>query len=158
MPSSRATRRASSTASLPQHEPNRRVGSSDSSHGHTRMVTPTTSTPRSTRSAAATDESTPPDIPTTTREDMTATGSIIDSPRTAGPQPRDVLRLGSSPSARLQPRGPPPPAVSRSFYRRPPRQSARRPGVAGFGLADFVAPRPPPPRVAAGGHDAPLVR
>src|SRR5437773_1920758 len=99
MPSSRATRRASSTASLPQHEPNRRVGSSDSFHGHTRMVTPTTSTPRSTRSAAATDESTPPDIPTTTREDMTATGSIINSPRTAGPQPRDVLRLVLRPRA-----------------------------------------------------------
>src|SRR5947208_9672536 len=116
MPSSRATRRASSTASLPQHEPNRRVGSSDSFHGHTRMVTPTTSTPRSTRSAAATDESTPPDIPTTTREDMTATGSIINSPRKAGPQPRDVLRLGSSPSARLERLGPSPATISRSHH------------------------------------------
>src|SRR5438128_10745324 len=116
MPSSRATRRASSTASLPQHEPNRRVGSSDSFQGHTRMVTPTTSTPRSTRSAAATDESTPPDIPTTTREDMTSTGSIISSPRTAGPQPRDVLRLGSSPSARLERRGPSPATFFGSDY------------------------------------------
>src|SRR6266850_8357826 len=84
MPSSRATRRASSTASLPQHEPNRRAGSSDSFHGHTRMVTPTTSTPRSTRSAAATEESTPPDMPTTMREAMTSMGLIISSPRTAG--------------------------------------------------------------------------
>src|SRR2546428_9229371 len=71
MPSARATRRASSTASLPQHEPNRRAGSSDSFHGQTRMVTPITSKPRSTRSAAATEESTPPDMPTTMREDMT---------------------------------------------------------------------------------------
>src|SRR6267378_3190468 len=70
MPSSRATRRASSTASLPQHEPKRRAGSSDSVHGQTRMVTPITSKPRSTRSAAATDESTPPDMPTTMREDI----------------------------------------------------------------------------------------
>src|SRR5256885_9701504 len=70
MPSSRATRRASSTASLPQHEPKRRAGSSDSFHGQTRMVTPITSKPRSTRSAAATDESTPPDMPTTMREDI----------------------------------------------------------------------------------------
>src|SRR2546426_3066705 len=127
MPSPRGTRRASSTASLPQHEPNRRVGSSDSFHGHTRMVTPTTSTPRSTRSAAATDESTPPDIPTTTREDMTSTGSIISSPRTAGPQPRDVLRLGSSPSlASNGTAGAPPPPLL------PPR----------------APPLPPPPRRA----------
>src|SRR5947207_3396417 len=70
MPSSRATRRASSTASLPQHEPKRRAGSSESFHGQTRMVTPITSKPRSTRSAAATDESTPPDMPTMMREDI----------------------------------------------------------------------------------------
>src|SRR5213593_1920787 len=110
MPSSRATRRASSTASLPQHEPKRRAGSSDSFHGQTRMVTPITSTPRSTRSAAATDESTPPDIPTTIRGRMSfdyrlasnGRGSITGSPRLRlrlGPRPRDVLRLALPPRA-----------------------------------------------------------
>ena len=67
MPSAPATRRASSTASVPQHEPNRAEASVASCHGHTRIVTPTTSWPASVRSAAATEESTPPLIPTTMR-------------------------------------------------------------------------------------------
>src|SRR3990170_26961 len=67
MPSVRATRRASSTASVPQHAPKRRSGSAGSRQGQTRIVTPTTSKPCSTRSAAATDESTPPLMPTTMR-------------------------------------------------------------------------------------------
>src|SRR5882724_13388952 len=59
------------------------------------MVTPTTSTPRSTRSAAATEESTPPDMPTTMREAMTSMGLIISSPRTAGFDHRLACRGGS---------------------------------------------------------------
>src|SRR4029453_16816507 len=67
MPSALATRRASSTASVPQHEPKRAEASAASCHGQTRIVTPTTSWPASVSSAAATEESTPPLIPTTTR-------------------------------------------------------------------------------------------
>src|SRR5258705_2199533 len=67
MPRVAATRRASSTASVPQHEPKRAGASVASCHGHTRIVTPTTSWPASVRSAAATEESTPPLIPTTIR-------------------------------------------------------------------------------------------
>src|SRR5215470_5167892 len=67
MPSARATWRASSTASVPQQLPNRFVGASASCRGQTRMVIPTTSYPCSTSKAAATDESTPPLIPTMTR-------------------------------------------------------------------------------------------
>src|SRR5205814_9100682 len=88
MPSSRATRRASSMASLPQHEPKRRAGSSDSFHGQTRMVTPKTSKPRSTRSAAATDESTPPDMPTPTRKDIDMT--ILGAPAQKYSQPHEL--------------------------------------------------------------------
>src|SRR5688500_11776918 len=66
MPSVRATRRASSEASVPQQEP-KRAAPSASGRVHTFMVTPTTSKPCSTSSAAATDESTPPDMPTTMR-------------------------------------------------------------------------------------------
>src|SRR5258705_2989502 len=71
MPRRSATRRASSTASLPQHEPNRETGSSP--RPHTRMVMPTASAPASTRRAAATEESTPPLMPTTMRS---LTGSV----------------------------------------------------------------------------------
>src|SRR5207248_628439 len=92
MPSSRATRRASSTASLPQHEPKRRAGSSDSFHGQTRMVTPITSKPRSTRSAAATDESTPPDMPTTMREDIGL--MILGAPAQQFGEPLELLGVG----------------------------------------------------------------
>src|SRR6516162_6584264 len=70
MPRARATWRASSTASVPQQLPNRFVGSSSSWRGQTRMVTPTTSHPCSTSRAAATDESTPPLMPTTMRSAM----------------------------------------------------------------------------------------
>src|SRR4029450_7035820 len=67
MPSALATRRASSTASVPQHEPKRAEASAASCHGQTRIVTPTTSWPASVSSAAATEEATPPLIPTTMR-------------------------------------------------------------------------------------------
>src|SRR5882672_8995491 len=67
MRSVRATARASSEASVPQHDPNRSTASSDRRAAHTRIVTPTASCPCSTSSAAATDESTPPLMPTTTR-------------------------------------------------------------------------------------------
>ena len=67
MPSWRATARAASTASGEQHEPKRWLPSSGSRQGQTRSVTPTTSKPCSTSSAAATDESTPPLRPTTRR-------------------------------------------------------------------------------------------
>ena len=70
MPRRRATWRASSTVSGEQQLPKRRVASSDSRHGQTRSVTPTTSWPASTSSAAATDESTPPLMPTTMRSAM----------------------------------------------------------------------------------------
>src|SRR5512144_1113185 len=70
MPSRRATARASATVSGEQQLPNFRVGSSGSRHGHTRSVIPMTSTPCSTRRAAATDESTPPLRPTTMRSCM----------------------------------------------------------------------------------------
>src|SRR6266404_8828205 len=70
MPRRRATARASATVSGEQQLPNFRVDSSGSRHGHTRSVTPITSTPCSTRSAAATDESTPPLMPTTMRSFM----------------------------------------------------------------------------------------
>src|SRR5262249_31057789 len=66
IPSARATCRASSTASLPQQLP-KRCARSSASRGQTRMVTPMTSAPCSTSSAAATDESTPPLMPTTMR-------------------------------------------------------------------------------------------
>src|SRR5215470_4707916 len=71
MPSAAATRRASSTASLPQQEPNREAVSSP--RPQTRMVMPTTLSPASTRRAAATEESTPPLMPTTMRS---LTGSV----------------------------------------------------------------------------------
>src|ERR671918_2470297 len=64
MPSAAATRRASSTASLPQHAP---AGAGSPDACHTRMVMPTTSCPASTRRAAATEEPPPPLMPTTTR-------------------------------------------------------------------------------------------
>src|SRR6266568_6570214 len=60
-----ATRRASSTAESEQHPP-WRAASSESSRGHCCSVTPTTSCPCAWSSAAATDESTPPDIATAT--------------------------------------------------------------------------------------------
>src|SRR5260370_16992373 len=61
MPSTDATRRASSTAFREQHPP-WRAASSESSRGHCWSVTPTTSWPCACSNAAATDESTPPDI------------------------------------------------------------------------------------------------
>src|SRR5262245_62795341 len=67
MPSCCATARAPSTDSVEQHEPKRRLASSGSRQGQTRSVTPTTSKPCSTSSAAATEESTPPLMPTITR-------------------------------------------------------------------------------------------
>src|SRR6266850_1716662 len=67
MPRARATSRASPADSAEQQLPNRFTGSVDSRHGQTRSVTPTTSYPPSTSSAAATDESTPPLMPTTMR-------------------------------------------------------------------------------------------
>src|SRR5258708_3474355 len=63
MPSSEATRLASSTALSEQHPPCF-ADSSMSSRGHCCSVTPTTSWPCAWSSAAATDESTPPDIAT----------------------------------------------------------------------------------------------
>src|SRR6266540_7499150 len=78
MPSVRATFRASSADSIEQQLPKRLAGSSASRHGQTRSVTPTTSYPCSTSSAAATEESTPPLMPTTIRSmaiDLTATSS-----------------------------------------------------------------------------------
>src|SRR5258708_39436601 len=65
MSSSEATRRASSTALSEQHPPCF-ADSSVSPRGHCCSVTPTTSWPWACRSAAATDESTPPDIATAT--------------------------------------------------------------------------------------------
>src|SRR4051794_34699217 len=59
MPNCWATRRASSTSDTLQHPVSL-------SPPHSRMVTPTTSCPCSTRSAAATEESTPPLIATIT--------------------------------------------------------------------------------------------
>src|SRR5215831_9952727 len=76
MPSRRATRRASSTVLGEQQLPKRDVGSDASRHGQTRRVTPIASIPSSTRSAAATEESTPPLIPTTTRSGVTALISL----------------------------------------------------------------------------------
>src|SRR5689334_5546673 len=70
MPRRRATARASATVSGEQQLPNLRAASSGSCQGQTRSVTPTTSWPCSTSSAAATDESTPPLIPTTMRSAM----------------------------------------------------------------------------------------
>src|SRR5580765_7051859 len=67
MPSLRATWRASSTLSGEQQLPNLAARLSGSRQGHTRRVTPMTSTPCSTMRAAATDESTPPLIPATIR-------------------------------------------------------------------------------------------
>src|SRR5260370_7294899 len=65
MSSSEATRRASSTA-LSEQQPPCFADSSVSPRGHCCSVTPTTSWPWACRSAAATDESTPPDIATAT--------------------------------------------------------------------------------------------
>ncbi len=70
MPSRRATCRASSTVAGEQQLPNLRAASWGGCHGHTRSVMPTTSKPCSTRMAAATEESTPPDSPTTMRSAM----------------------------------------------------------------------------------------
>src|SRR6478736_1230856 len=63
MPSSAATLRASSTADREQQPPCRDA-SPESSRGHCCSVTPTTSWPCACSSAAATDESTPPDMAT----------------------------------------------------------------------------------------------
>src|SRR6267143_1002579 len=65
MPSSDATRRASSTA-LSEQQPPCFADSSMSSRGHCCRVTPTTSWPWACKRAAATEESTPPDIATAT--------------------------------------------------------------------------------------------
>src|SRR6516164_8632425 len=94
MPRARATWRASSTASVPQQLPNRFVGSSASCRGQTRMVIPTTSHPRSTSRAAATDESTPPLIPTTIRSAITLLVSWISrrAPRIESPAARSRSR------------------------------------------------------------------
>src|SRR4029077_21248721 len=78
MPRRRATARASSTVSGEQQLPNLRVASSGSRHGHTRSVTPITSKPCSTRSAAATEESTPPLRPTTIRSVIRSSTSRRD--------------------------------------------------------------------------------
>src|SRR5712692_929515 len=76
MPSTAAARRASSPAwSVPQQ----RGASASPPFGTSRIHTPTTSSPRSRRSAAATDESTPPLI-------ATKTGSLVNlAPRGRGP-------------------------------------------------------------------------
>ena len=70
MPSRRATCRASSTVAGEQQLPKRLAGSSLSCQGQTRSVMPTTSKPCSTSRAAATEESTPPERPTTMRSAM----------------------------------------------------------------------------------------
>src|SRR5262245_2504785 len=67
MPSRRATARASPAVSAEQQLPKRRDGSALSSHGGKRSVTPITSYPCATSNAAATEESTPPLMPTTMR-------------------------------------------------------------------------------------------
>src|SRR5215470_2942360 len=85
MPSCRATARAPSTVSVEQHEPKRRLASSGSRQGQTRSVTPTTSKPCSTSSAAATEESTPPLIPTITRS-FNAGPPALPSPASAPPR------------------------------------------------------------------------
>src|SRR5258708_20075420 len=56
------------------------------------MVTPITSKPRSTRSAAATDESTPPDMPTTMREDIGL--MILGAPAQQFGEPLELLGVG----------------------------------------------------------------
>src|ERR1700681_4310437 len=63
MSSSDATRRASSTA-FSEQQPAFRLFSSASPRGHCCRVMPTTSWPCACNRAAATDESTPPDIAT----------------------------------------------------------------------------------------------
>src|SRR5437868_10203807 len=65
MPSRVATRRASDTAESEQQPPCF-SSSTSSSRGHCWSVTPTTSWPAACRRAAATEESTPPDIATAT--------------------------------------------------------------------------------------------
>ena len=67
MPRRLATCRAPSAVSNEQQDPKRFAGSSGSFQGQTRKVTPTTSWPCSSNRAAATDESTPPLMPTTMR-------------------------------------------------------------------------------------------
>src|SRR6266542_5189429 len=91
MPSRRATWRASSTVSGEQQLPNRAVRSSGSRHGHTRSVMPTTSWPCSTSRAAATEESTPPLIPTTTRSAMS--GSLPALAARAGDELGQAVQL-----------------------------------------------------------------
>src|SRR5712692_2840961 len=66
MPSSEATRRASSTADSEQHPP-WRADSSSSPRGHCCSVIPATKWPWAERSAAATEESTPPERATAMR-------------------------------------------------------------------------------------------
>src|SRR5579872_4891611 len=66
MPRRCATARASAISSTPQHC-RRPTGAFGSPSVQSRIVTPMTSRPCSTSSAAATDESTPPLIPTMTR-------------------------------------------------------------------------------------------
>src|SRR5687767_9397982 len=91
MPIVRATRRASSEASVPQQEPKRGAPSA-SGRVHTFMVTPTTSKPCSTSSAAATDESTPPDMPTTMRSRVALMASV--SLGEQGGQALELLGIG----------------------------------------------------------------
>src|SRR5687767_2718977 len=93
MPSVRATRRASSEASVPQHEPKRGAGSV-SGRFHTFIVTPTTSKPCSTSSAAATDESTPPDIPTTMRSPPRPPLMVSVSLREQGSEALELFGVG----------------------------------------------------------------
>src|SRR5690348_283398 len=90
MPRRSATRRASSTASLPQHEPKRETGSGPSRRPHTRIVTPTAAYPASTTSAAATEESTPPLIPTTMRSRLITSVSRADQHG----QPLELVGVG----------------------------------------------------------------
>src|SRR5258708_13054272 len=111
MSSSEATRRASSTALSEQHPPCF-ADSSVSPRGHCCSVTPTTSWPWACRSAAATDESTPPDIATATLTCATLRCGGGSSPR---PPPLPTCRY-TSPS----PPPPPPPTTRPAPLATPP--------------------------------------
>src|SRR5919205_1269302 len=68
MSSLSATRRASSTAPSAQHASSRWISGMFGRSGHTFRVTPITSWPACLSRAAVTELSTPPDIPTITRD------------------------------------------------------------------------------------------
>src|SRR5215510_15713673 len=94
-----ATRRASCRSSIEQQLPNDRSPSAVSDASYSCIDRPMTSWPCSASSAAATDESTPPDIATTIRTFLPAPSPVYheDTKKHEGHEPFCGVRISSLP-------------------------------------------------------------